>query len=181
MRWSELDLTNWTLPRERTKNAEPHAVPIVSGMQAILADLPRFAGSDFVFTTNGRTPISGFSKAKINLDAAITELNGGKPIPPWRLHDSGGLRDQHGAARRQLPVVEKLLNHISGSFGGVAGIYQRHDFADEKRDALERWAGTCWSWRHEARLKALAPHGQRDRSATADRPVGAAGKGRSAG
>jgi len=38
-----------------------------------------------------------------------------------------------------LPVVEKLLNHISGSFAGVAGVYQRHDFADEKRVALECW------------------------------------------
>ena len=40
----------------------------------------------------------------------------------------------------QLPAVEKLLNHISGTFGGVQGIYQRHDFADEKRAALECWA-----------------------------------------
>ena len=39
-----------------------------------------------------------------------------------------------------LPTVEKLLNHISGTFGGVQGIYQRHDFADEKRRALDTWA-----------------------------------------
>jgi integrase len=141
MRWSELDLTNWTLPRERTKNAEPHALPVVSGMKALLADLPRFEGSDFVFTTNGRTPVSGFSKAKINLDAAIAELNGGKPIPPWRLHDIRRTFATNMAKLGvSLPVVEKLLNHVSGSFGGVAGIYQRHDFADEKRDALERWS-----------------------------------------
>ena len=141
MRWSELDLTNWTLPRERTKNAEPHALPVVSGMKALLADVPRFEGSDFVFTTNGRTPISGFSKAKINLDAAITGLNGGKPVPPWRLHDIRRTFATNMAKLGvSLPVVEKLLNHVSGSFGGVAGIYQRHDFADEKRNALERWS-----------------------------------------
>jgi hypothetical protein len=40
-----------------------------------------------------------------------------------------------------MPVVEKILNHVSGSFGGVAGIYQRYGFADEKRDALDKWAG----------------------------------------
>jgi hypothetical protein len=40
----------------------------------------------------------------------------------------------------QLPVVERVLNHISGSFGGVAGVYQRHEFSDEKREALARWA-----------------------------------------
>jgi hypothetical protein len=39
-----------------------------------------------------------------------------------------------------MPVVEKILNHVSGSFGGVAGVYQRHAFADEKRDALDKWA-----------------------------------------
>jgi hypothetical protein len=36
-------------------------------------------------------------------------------------------------------VIEKVLNHSSGSFGGIVGVYQRHDFADEKRHALERW------------------------------------------
>jgi len=40
----------------------------------------------------------------------------------------------------QLPVVEKLLNHVSGSFSGVQGVYQRHSFSDEKRQALELWA-----------------------------------------
>ena len=38
-----------------------------------------------------------------------------------------------------LPVIEKVLNHSSGSFGGIVGVYQRHDFSDEKRHALERW------------------------------------------
>ena len=39
-----------------------------------------------------------------------------------------------------MPTVEKILNHVSGSFGGIVGVYQRHSFLDEKRDALERWA-----------------------------------------
>ena len=40
----------------------------------------------------------------------------------------------------RLPVIEKCLNHASGSFRGIVGVYQRHDFAAEKRDALQRWA-----------------------------------------
>ena len=40
----------------------------------------------------------------------------------------------------QLPVIEKVLNHVSGSFGGIVGVYQRHSFDDEKREALARWA-----------------------------------------
>jgi hypothetical protein len=38
-----------------------------------------------------------------------------------------------------LPVIERCLNHISGSFAGIVGVYQRHDFADEMRAAMERW------------------------------------------
>jgi len=38
-----------------------------------------------------------------------------------------------------IPVIERLLNHISGSFGGIVGVYQRYDFMLEMRDAIERW------------------------------------------
>jgi len=139
--WSELnaDLTLWTLPPDRTKNDLPHTVPLTPEVKAILDALPRT--SEFVLTTNGRTPISGYSKCKIALDAAIAELNGGKPIPAWHIHD---LRRSvaSGMAKLgiQLPVVEKIINHTSGTFGGVQGIYQRHEFRAEKRAALELWA-----------------------------------------
>ena len=141
MRWSELnpDLTLWVLPRERAKNDVAHEVPIAPEVRGILTALPRI--SDYVLTTSGRAPISGYSKCKIALDAAVTELNGGEPIPPWRIHDLRRAMAS-GMAKRgiQMPVVEKILNHTSGSFGGVAGVYQRHDFASEKRLALESWA-----------------------------------------
>jgi integrase len=141
MRWSELnsDLTLWTLPRERSKNDKAHEVPLAPEVRALLAALPRI--SDFVLTTSGRAPISGYSKCKIALDAAITKLNDGEPIPPWRIHDLRRAMAS-GMAKRgiQMPVVEKILNHTSGSFGGVAGVYQRHDFAGEKKLALESWA-----------------------------------------
>ena len=143
MHWSELnfDLTLWTLPRERTKNDIEHQVPLTPWAQSILAALPRFEGSDLVLTSTGATSISGYSKCKIALDAAIAKLNGGEPIPPWRIHDlRRAMASGMAKLGVQLPVVEKLLNHISGSFAGVQGIYQRHDFADEKRKALEIWA-----------------------------------------
>src|SRR5207245_1085696 len=55
MRWSELDFERalWTLPAGRTKNTKPHLVPLVSAAIDILRSLPRFLGSDFVFTTTG--------------------------------------------------------------------------------------------------------------------------------
>jgi hypothetical protein len=65
----------------------------------------------------------------------------GHPIPAWRLHDlrrtfASGL----ASLSVQLPVIERLLNHISGSFGGIVSVYQKHEFAAEKREALQRWA-----------------------------------------
>jgi integrase len=61
-------------------------------------------------------------------------------MPPWRLHDLRRTAAS-GMARLgiQLPVVEKVLNHTSGTFSGVLAVYQRHDFAGEKRAALEAW------------------------------------------
>jgi hypothetical protein len=35
-----------------------------------------------------------------------------------------------------IPVIKRVLNHQSGTFAGIVGVYQRHDFADEKRQAL---------------------------------------------
>jgi integrase len=142
MRWSELDsdLTLWTLPAARAKNAVQHQVPIVPQVRSILAGLPRITGCDFVFTSTGKTSISGYSKAKAALDKVITGLNGDVEIPPWRLHDlRRSMASYMARLGVNLPVVEKLLNHTSGSFAGVAGVYQRHDFADEKRRALEVW------------------------------------------
>jgi integrase len=137
MRWIEVDLATrvWTLPAPRAKNNVEHVVPLSDAALLILERAPRIGKrDDFVFTTTGETAISGWSKAKETLDAA-------SGVADWRLHDlrrtvATGLAGIAVA----LPVVEKILNHVSGSFGGVAGVYQRHAFTDEKRDALNKWA-----------------------------------------
>jgi integrase len=63
-----------------------------------------------------------------------------KELPPWRLHD---LRRTvaTGLQRRgvRLEVTEAVLNHVSGSRAGIVGVYQRHDWAEEKREALTAW------------------------------------------
>jgi integrase len=135
MRWAELSAegTLWTLPAERVKNKTKHEVPLSAPARVTLAGLPRIG--DFVFTTTGTTPVSGFAPVKRRLDAAITP-----PLAPWVLHD---LRRSlaSGMARLgvRVEVVEKILNHVGGSFAGVRGVYQRHDFAKEKQRALELW------------------------------------------
>ena len=142
LRWSELDLDGrlWTLPRERAKNGQVHAVPLSGPVVDILSALP--CVGDYVFSTNGRTAVSGFSKAKTQLDAAVARARKDQPIPAWVVHDLRRTAAS-GMARLgvALPVIERVLNHVSGSFGGIVGVYQRHSFADEKRHALEAWGG----------------------------------------
>jgi integrase len=137
MEWTEIDLDAklWTLPGKRAKNGVEHTVPLSDQTVEILKALPRFAGSDFVFTINGRRPIRGTHLVKRRIDKLAP------PTPPWVLHDIRRTVAS-GMARLgvNLPVIKKLLNHVSGSFAGIVGVYQRHSFADEKRAAVETWA-----------------------------------------
>ncbi|WP_131113670.1 tyrosine-type recombinase/integrase [Lichenihabitans psoromatis] len=141
MRWSEVDLDAklWTLPRERSKNDQAHTVPLSDPALQMLKALPHVG--EFVFSTNARNPVAGYSKAKIRIDALIAETaEGNAALPAWVFHDLRRTAAT-GMARLgiALPVVEKVLNHTSGSFGGIVGVYQRHGFSDEKRTALEAW------------------------------------------
>jgi integrase len=101
--------------------------------KSLLDSTPRIAGSEFVFTYGGTKPITGWSQCKIALDAA-------SGVTGWRLHD---LRRTVATGMQRLGVnlqtVEAVLGHTSGSRAGVVGIYQRHDYANEKRAALEAW------------------------------------------
>ena len=151
MRWSEVSVETrtWTIPKERAKNGVEHTVPLSTAALAILEALPRIKGrNDFVFSVTGTTRVSGFARAKTRLDRAISARARGTqpvnddhpPISPWTFHDLRRTMAS-GMARLgiALPVIEKILNHVSGSFGGIVGVYQRHSFADEKRAALETW------------------------------------------
>lgn len=134
MRWDELDLKAglWTLPRDRVKNDRRHEVPLSRQATAIIERLPRI-GEQLAFTLNGTAPYNGF-KAKERFD----ELVG---IAPWTVHD---LRRTTASGMAKLGVslvvIEKVLNHVSGSLAGIVGVYQRHEFADEKREAMQKWA-----------------------------------------
>jgi integrase len=136
MRWSDANLENrlWTLPREFTKSDRLHEVPLSPLAVEILEAVPNMG--EFVFTTNGKTPISGFSKAKKRCD----DLSG---VRQWRLHDLRRTAAS-GMARLSIAphVVEKVLNHASGTISGVAAVYNRHGYTDEKRAALNTWART---------------------------------------
>jgi integrase len=144
MAWSELNLEErtWHLPRGRVKNDNGHDVPLSEPTLELISQVRKVAGVDLLFSTTGKTPVSGFSKEK----AALVERVG---FDDWWLHDLRRTMAS-GMARLgvSLPVIEKILNHTSGSFRGVVGIYQRHSYADEKRAALDLWGA------HVARLVA---------------------------
>jgi integrase len=137
MPWRELsdDLATWVLPAKRAKNETELILTLPNLAHDIIRSSPRIDGSLFVFTFEGGQPVESFSRMKRELDAltGITE--------PWTLHDFR--RTVATGLQRlgiKLEVTEAVLNHTSGSRGGIVGVYQRHDYADEKRVALERWA-----------------------------------------
>jgi integrase len=136
MRWSELDFKNkiWTIPKERTKNGKAHIVPLSSTVIDILQNTPRYLHSDFLFTTTGKTPVTGHGKYKYRLDDILGTHN-------WVFHDFRRTAAS-GMARLGIPpyVVEKVLNHVSGTFSGVLGVYNQYGYDKEKREALNKWA-----------------------------------------
>lgn len=147
-RYTEMNLGNrsWAIPGERTKNGEAHDVALSEPAFAIIESLPRIRSTEnYLFTTNGESRISGYSRAKRAIDKLMRDMareraDAGAEIPPWTFHDLRRTAAS-GMARlgTPLPVIEKVLNHVSGSFAGVVGVYQRHHFAEEKRMALENW------------------------------------------
>jgi len=136
MQWSELDFekATWTIPAQRAKNATQHVVPLAPLALSPLKSVPRFLGSDFVFTTTGVTPVSGFRKFKDRLEVAAG-------TDDWRMHDIRRTVATNMAALGVRPhVIEAVLNHKSGIVSGVAAGYNRHAYGQEKREALEKWA-----------------------------------------
>ena len=113
----------------------------------VLQGLPRIGEEGFIFTTNGKTPVSGFSRAKSQIDqamlSALRKANGehAEGPKPWVFHD---LRRTVATNLQKvgirLEVTEAVLGHVSGSRAGIVGVYQRHNWAEEKRHALDAWA-----------------------------------------
>ena len=218
--WRHLDadMTIWKLPRELAKNDQGHDVPLAPQARHILQSVPRMSET-LVFTTNGRTPVSGFSKAKDRLDVLLVELSDAAPVQqaarlaaasgniriafsghtafagdgkrfvgrviglhqgerwgyariteiissmqvdarplagldprksmdayvlgpdPWIIHDLRRTAAT-GMARLNIQphVVDRILNHVAGGIRGVARIYNRHAYLDERRVALDAWA-----------------------------------------
>ena len=127
------DANTWTLPAELTKNGRQHVLPLAPQAASLLQTLPQFT-SDYVFPARGENPVfAHFSRGKLKLDA----LAG---VKDWTLHDLRRSVATHLAKLGVAPhVIERILNHVSGTFGGVAGVYNRFQYLDEMRNALAMW------------------------------------------
>jgi integrase len=136
MSWSELDLAKdeWVIPKERAKNGKAHLVHLSPQAIAILRRIPKLEGIDFVFPGKFQAPISGHSDAKKHLDNLMPG------VADWRIHDLRRTAASGMAALGFQPhVIERVLNHVSGAQGGLVGVYQRYEYQEDRRRALEAW------------------------------------------
>ena len=141
-RWSEFDedLTLWSIPGAKMKTGRPHLVPIPAIIRDLLRDLPRFSWSDLVFTADGRRAIGGFSILKRKIDQALVDDE--VKLEPWRLHDLRRTAVSWMASEKiDITVSDLLLAHGISSLSTVGAVYQKFQWIDERRAALERWAG----------------------------------------
>ncbi|MGY8709538.1 integrase arm-type DNA-binding domain-containing protein [Bradyrhizobium sp. 18BD] len=140
-RWNE---PLWTIPKDRTKNGREHLVPLSPQAVKLLKSIPTIKGKGLLFTTTGKTPISGLSKSKKRFDTAmLAELRKDDPnaqMEPWTLHDLrrtfySGLQ----ALGFSIEIAEACVNHSSGAIRGVARVYARHKYLREKTQAFTAW------------------------------------------
>ncbi|MEO1299393.1 MAG: tyrosine-type recombinase/integrase, partial [Cyanobacteria bacterium J06636_16] len=124
--WIDSDLL--TIPGALTKNGHPHTIPLVPTAVQLLEGLP-----DQLFVSTRGVIFSNWGNSKKRFDEQL-------PITPWRIHDlRRTFSSRHARLGTPIHVTEKMLNHISGSFGGVQGIYNRYDYIEEMREALEKY------------------------------------------
>ena len=132
LRWEWIEEGTVTFPGEITKNARASRIPLGVMASRIIDGTPRH--SSLLFPARGHVtrPFNGFAASKKSLDKCGVEN--------FTHHD---LRRTFATSMARLgvrlEVTEKLLNHVSGSMGGIVGIYQRHEFMDEMREAICRY------------------------------------------
>ena len=122
-----------TIPAAHTKNSREHVLPLTPFLRDTLQAVPRTADKLFPARGAPHNAFSGFSKCKRRLDV-LTGLS------DWRLHDlRRTVATQMAALGVQPHIIERVLNHSTGTISGVAAIYNRHAYMGEMQDALSAW------------------------------------------
>jgi integrase len=142
----------FTIPAKRTKNKREHIIPMAPLSLKILAGVPRVEGkAGFLFSTTGKTPVSGVNKAKERIAEAMLRMareeatkRGENPdkveIPVWRIHDLRRTA-RTGFSRLRIPgeIAERCINHVSDQ-ADTEEVYNQHRYTEEKREAFAAWA-----------------------------------------
>jgi integrase len=144
---SEIDREGiWVIPAERYKTKRPNHVPLSKAALALIDAQPKLNDCDLIFPSRVKTPYSGFTKSKAKLDKAVLKAMKAhaktgtdvEPLPNWTLHD---LRRTAKTLMVRAGVRPDISERVLGQvIAGVEGTYDRHSYADEKRDALEKLA-----------------------------------------
>jgi len=134
--------TAWTIPAARHKSKRDFLCPLSQAAQDLLAKIAVKGQKGWIFTTDGDTPISGFSKAKRAFDETMLgELRKADPdasLERWTTHDlRRTARSLMSRAGCDVDHAERALGHV---VGGVRGVYDRHEFKTEKVSVFEALA-----------------------------------------
>jgi integrase len=134
MRWEDVDADGvWTIPTAEREKGNIGKVRLPPDARAILEMLPRFDSNPFIFAGRGQRHMSASGMFKAKFDAKLPS-----DMPDWRLHD---LRRTARSLMSRAKVSSKDAERVMGhSLPGVEGIYDRHAYADEKAEALNKLA-----------------------------------------
>jgi len=144
IRWQDYDEKKklWIIPREFTKSDREHYVPLSEMAIEIINNTPKMG--EYIFTSSGDRPFENFSRSKNMLDTRVNQIckkTKLMKINDWRIHDLRRTAASGMASLKTPPhVIEKILNHSSGIISGVAAVYNRYQYQDEMREALDDWA-----------------------------------------
>ncbi len=140
LRWNEIHDDHLLIPGSRTKSGVDYRIPLSPLAKAELAAIPKIKDCPFVFTINGRTPITGFDHPKAKLVALMNERLG-DAARPWMIHDTRRTVTTFCAKSGIPPEIRmRLLNHSPASDDVAAIHYDKHNYFAEKQAALQLWA-----------------------------------------
>ena len=132
MKWDDVVDGVWTIPIEKREKSNAGILNLPKAVVDIINAQPVIAENPYVFAGRRKgSKFNSWSQHKVELDARA-------PIPAWTLHD---LRRTARSLMSRAGVNKDIAEHTLGhTIKGVGGVYDRHDYTEEKARALEALA-----------------------------------------
>jgi integrase len=135
-RWVNIDLKagEWLIPEAQSKTGKPHTVYLSTQVKAMFKELQQLAGDSELVLPGRGSLTRPFAANALNQAMGAMSF----PISPFTIHD---LRRTASTRLHEMgfpsDVIEKSLNH---TIGGVRGVYNRAEYAEQRKDMLQKWA-----------------------------------------